>query len=54
MPAINGYEMDYLYWKHVLKLFRNWTGLGKKVKRTMAKRARQQGKRQAEEPTHAP
>ena len=48
-PAINGDEHDWTTsWRRVLVLFRNGTGLGKRVKRAMAKRARRRAKREIE------
>lgn len=46
-PAISGDEQDWVSgWRHVLKVFDNWTGLGKQVKRKMNKRARRRTKRE--------
>lgn len=44
-PAKNGNEMDWTSgWRWVLKVYDNWTGLGKQVKRAMNKRARRRAK----------
>lgn len=46
-PAISGNEHDWTSrWRHVLKVFNNFTGLGKKVKRKMNKRERRRAKTQ--------
>ena len=45
IPAINGDEHDWTtIWRKVLCVFKNHTGLGKKVKRAMNKRARKKAK----------
>ncbi len=48
-PAIDGDEHDWTTcWRGVLKVFKNNTGLGRKVKRAMAKRSRRRAKREIE------
>lgn len=48
---INGDEMDWCSKnaRRLLKVFDNWTGIGKKVKRAMNKRARQKVNRKIRE-----
>jgi len=49
-PCISGDEQDWCSgWRTVLKVFNNWTGLGKAVKRKMNKRARRRVKRELPE-----
>lgn len=45
-PAVNGDEQDWVSHRarRLLCVFSNWTGLGKKVKRAMNKRARRRAK----------
>jgi len=44
-PAKNGNEHDWTTkWRHMLCVFSNNTGLGKRVKRAMNKRARKRAK----------
>ncbi len=47
-PAINHDEQDWIYrpWRHVMCVFKNRTGLGKRVKRAINKRARRRAKRE--------
>ena len=48
IPTINGDERDWTTsFRRLLCVFSNRTGLGKKVKRAMNKRARQKGKKDA-------
>lgn len=51
--AINGDEHDWTTgWRRWLCVFRNNTGIGKRIKRAMNKRCRRAGKREAEEAAH--
>lgn len=46
-PAINGDEQDWTSkWRRLLGIFSNTTGLGKRVKRAMNKRARRRAKQE--------
>ena len=47
VPAISGDEHDWVTgWRKLLCVFKNTTGLGKKVKRAMNKRTRQKVKQE--------
>jgi len=51
-PAKSGDEQDWTTgWRRLLCVFKNRTGLGKKVKRAINKRARRKAKREATDET---
>jgi hypothetical protein len=54
-PTINGDEHDWTTgWRRLLCVFDNRTGLGKRVKRAINKRARRRAKRELDDVANRP